>query len=66
MAGYAQCQATGEHGFIVLTAHFSSVKNKPRAIASTNAAEGIFMVEFSTLTWKVMSNTRSLFNVFMF
>lgn len=47
MAGYVQCQATGEHYFTVLTAHFSSEQTKPRANVSTNAAEGIFMVEFS-------------------
>ena len=42
MTGPAQCQATGEHSFIVLTAHFSSVQTKPRANASPDTAEGIF------------------------
>lgn len=42
MTGSAQRQATGEHCFIALTAHFSSLQTKPRANASTNAAEGIF------------------------
>lgn len=54
MAGSAQCQATGEHCFIVLTAHFSSLQTKLKANASTNAAEGIFRVEFSMLTFKIM------------
>lgn len=43
MTEFAQCQATGEHCFVVLTAHFSSVQTKPRANAFTNAAEGIFL-----------------------
>lgn len=53
MTGSAQCQATGERCFIVRTAHFSSVQTKPGANDS-NAAEGIFMVEFSMLTFRIM------------
>lgn len=54
MTGSAQCQATGEHCFTILTAHFSSVQTKPRANASPNTAEGIVMVECSMLTLKFM------------
>ena len=54
MTGSAQCQATGEHCFIVLTAHFSSLQTKQRANAFTNAAEGIFRWNFSMLTFKMM------------
>lgn len=53
MTGSVQCQATGEHCFIVLTDHFSSVQTKPGANVS-NAAEGIFMVEFSMYTFRIM------------
>lgn len=53
MTGSAQCQATGEHCFLVLTAHFSAVQTKPGANAS-NAAEGVFIVEFSMLTLRIM------------
>lgn len=65
MTGSAQCQATGEPYFIVVTTHFSSVQAKPRANAS-NAAEGILVVEFSMLTFRIMRSEGFLFNVFTF
>lgn len=54
MTEFAQCQATGEYCFVVLTAHFSLVQTEPRANASTNAAEGIFWMEFSMLAFKII------------
>lgn len=54
LAGPAQCQAPGEHCIIVLTAHFGSMQTEPRASASPRAAEGMFVVEFSMLTFKIM------------
>lgn len=54
MTEFAQCQATGEYCFVVLTAHFSLVQTEPRANASTNAADGIFWMEFSMLAFKII------------
>ena len=66
MPGPAQCQATGEQCFIVLTAHFSSLQTKLRTNAFTNAAEGIFRWNFSMLAFEIMLNKGSLFSVFTF
>lgn len=54
MTGLTQCQMTGEHCFITLTAHFTSVQAKPKANVSANAAGGTYMVEFSMLHFKIM------------